>query len=78
MSLSFSGPKGWIEQRWIVLLTIPTAIAGAVALLAGGGVATFALAWISVPLGGIGIPLAWILHRSRRIQPSVSICRSRR
>jgi cyclopropane fatty-acyl-phospholipid synthase-like methyltransferase len=55
-----------IEQSWFVLLAIPTTIAGVATLLAGGGFATFALAWILVPLGGIGIPLSLILYRSRR------------
>jgi len=55
-----------LEQRWPVLFTIPTAIAAAVTLLAGGGAPTFALTWLTVPLTGIGLPLLWIIHRSRR------------
>jgi sphingolipid C9-methyltransferase len=55
-----------LEKRWPVLLMIPTTIAGAVTLLAGGGAATFVLAWLTVPLGGIGIPLLLIVERSRR------------
>ncbi len=55
-----------LEQRWPVLFAVPTTIAGAVTLLAAGGVATFALAWLAVPLFGVGIPVLVIVHRSRR------------
>ena len=55
-----------LEQRWPTLLAIPTAIAAAATLLAGGGVLTFALVWLAVPLAGIGVPLLLIVHRSWR------------
>jgi cyclopropane fatty-acyl-phospholipid synthase-like methyltransferase len=55
-----------LEQRWFVLLAIPTTLAGAVTLATGGGIVGFVLTWILVPLTGIGIPLLLIVYRSRR------------
>ena len=55
-----------LEQPWPALLGIPSAIALLVTLLAGGGALVFLLTWIGVPLVGVGVPILWILYRSRR------------
>jgi cyclopropane fatty-acyl-phospholipid synthase-like methyltransferase len=54
-----------LEQRRLVLLGIPTAIAGAVALLLHEGIWLFALTWVLVPIAGVVVPLMWLVVRSR-------------
>src|SRR5687767_9645113 len=53
-----------LEQGRPTLLGIPTLFASLVVLLAGGGVATFVLAWLAVPLCTIVLPVLWIVFRS--------------
>ncbi|HMJ11704.1 MAG TPA: cyclopropane-fatty-acyl-phospholipid synthase family protein [Polyangiaceae bacterium] len=55
-----------LEQRWPTLLAIPSVVAVIVTLIANGGAATFLVTWIAVPFVGIGMPVALIVHRSRR------------
>lgn len=52
-----------LEQNILVLLAVPTAVAGLAWLLTGSWVAA-ALAWVAVPLFGIVLPLGWLVYRS--------------
>ena len=53
-----------LEQSRLTLLGIPTAIAGLCTALFGGGIATFVLAWLAVPVIGIVLPMLWLVYRS--------------
>lgn len=55
-----------LEQRWHVLLAIPSATAAVLTMLVGGGALCFSLIWIGVPIAGVGIPLFLIVYSSRR------------
>jgi sphingolipid C9-methyltransferase len=55
-----------LEQRLLTLLGIPTAIAGLLVLVTGGGAVTFVLTWLAVPLCAIVLPLLWLVYRSHQ------------
>jgi cyclopropane fatty-acyl-phospholipid synthase-like methyltransferase len=55
-----------LEQHVLVLLAIPTAIAAVVTLAARGGLWTFALTWLAVPVLGVLAPLLLLIYRSHQ------------
>lgn len=55
-----------LEQRVITLLAIPTVIAAVATLAARGGVWTFALTWLAVPVLGVLAPLLLLIYRSHQ------------
>lgn len=55
-----------LEQRWPTLLSIPLALAGLVALVSGKGLVAFAVAFVAIPLVGLGIPVALLIRGSRK------------
>ena len=55
-----------LEQRLIVLLAIPTAVALVAMLLSGRGWPVFVSAWLLVPVLGVFAPLMLLVYRSHR------------
>lgn len=54
-----------LEQRWPTLLAIPTVVAALAVVHFHGGPLLFLGAWLAVPLAGIGLPVAFMVFRSR-------------
>jgi cyclopropane fatty-acyl-phospholipid synthase-like methyltransferase len=55
-----------LEQHVLVLLAIPTVIAAVVTLAARGGLWTFGLTWLAVPVLGVLAPLLLLIYRSHQ------------
>jgi cyclopropane fatty-acyl-phospholipid synthase-like methyltransferase len=55
-----------LEQRTLTLLAIPTVSAALATKLLGGGALFFALAWLSVPVCGVFLPILFLVYCSHQ------------
>ncbi len=55
-----------LEQRWWVLLSVPTLAAALAWVLSGGSWPVVVATWFAVPLVSVGVPLVVLIFRSHR------------